>query len=53
MENFLFCSIYLLTMTKGSEITLTTCHKTPKRQMYYTDVVFINGKDYTYYNADS
>ena len=21
--------------------------------MYYTDVVFINGKDYTHYNADS
>ena len=52
-ENFLFCSIYLLAMTQKSEIILTTCHKTQKSQMYYTDVVFINGKDYTHYNADS
>ena len=32
---------------------LTTGHKTPRRQMYITDVVLINGKDYTHYNADS
>ena len=53
MENFLFCSIYLLAMTQESEIILTTCHKTPKSQMYYTDVEFINCKDYTHYNAES
>ena len=47
MENFLFCSIYLLALTQKSEIILTTCHKIPKSQMHYTDVVFINGKDYT------
>ena len=40
-------------MTQESEIILTTCHKTPKSQMYYTYVVFKNNKDYTYYNADS
>ena len=45
MENFLFYSIYLLAMTQESALILTTCHKTPKSQMYYTDVVF-NGKDY-------
>ena len=45
--------MYLLSMTQKSALILT-CHKTPKRQMYvYTDVVFINGKDYTRYNADS
>ena len=53
MENFLFCYIYLLAMTQESEIILTTCHKNPKSQMYYTGVVFINGKDYAHYNADS
>ena len=53
MENFRFCSIYLLAMTQECEIILTTCHKPPKSQMYYTDVVFINGVDYTHYNAES
>ena len=53
MENFLFCSIYPLAMTQESETILPTCHKTHKSQMYYTDAVFINGKDYTHYNADS
>ena len=43
MENFLFCSIYLLAMTQESEIILMTCLK-----IYYTDVVFISGKDYIY-----
>ena len=52
MENFLFCSIYQLAMTQESEIILTTCHKTPKSQTYYTNVAFINDKDYTHYNAD-
>ena len=41
MGNFLFCSIYLLAMTQESEIILATCHKTPKSQIYYIDVVFI------------
>ena len=53
MENFLFCFIYLIAMTQEREIILKTCHKTSKSQMYYTDVVFINGKDFTHYNADS
>ena len=35
------------------EEIILTCHKTPKSQMYYTDVVFINSKYYTHYNADS
>ena len=47
-ENFLFRTIYRLAMTQESEIILTTCHKTPKSQMYCTDVVFINGKNYTH-----
>ena len=53
MENFLLWSIYLLAMTQESAIILTTCHKIPISQMYYTYVVFINGKDYTHYNVDS
>ena len=55
MENFLFCSIYLTAMTQESEIILTTWHKPPKpkSQMYYTDVEFKNGQDYTHYSADS
>ena len=53
MENFHFCSIYMLAMTQDSEIILTTFHSTLKSQMYYTYVVFINGKAYTHYNADS
>ena len=53
MDNFLFCSIYLLAMTQESEIILTTCHKTQKSQMFCTYVVLINGKDCTHYNADS
>ena len=53
MENFFFCSIYQLVMTQESEIILTTCHKTQKSQMYYTDVVFINDKDCTHYNENA
>ena len=55
MKNFLFCSIYmyLSATTQESDIILTTCDKTPKNKLYYKDVVFIKGKDYTYYNADS
>ena len=51
MENFRFCSIYLLAMTLESEIILTTCHKTPKTSnvLYRCSI----HKDYTHYNADS
>ena len=42
-----------MTQESETEIILTTCHKTQKGQIYYTDVVFINRKDYSHYNADS
>ena len=45
MAKFLFCSIYMLAMTQESKIILTTCHKTTKGQMYYTDIVFRNFPD--------
>ena len=48
MENFILCSMYLLAMTQESEIILMTCLKTPKSQMYVTDVVFINSTDCIY-----